>query len=359
MAETTDTGGRGAPESTAVRRILSIDGGGIKGVFPASFLATVEDSIGGPVADYFDLIVGTSTGGIIALGLGLGFTAKEILGFYEQKGLQVFRRRRFSYLRSLIWPSYDAAPLRAALEEQFGDRRLGDSRSRLVIPSLVMETGDVYIYRTAHHPRFERDHKVRAVDVALATTAAPSFFPAHRSATGVPLVDGGVWANNPTGLAVVEAIGTLGWSAESLRVLSLGCTTAPLSTSQNGFTFGRAGWAFRLADFFMASQSCASMGTAFVLMGGHDHVRRVSPAVAKDRFSLDKVSEIATLRGLGEVEARKELPFLRQWFLQSPAEGFTPYHRIEDRAADSATNNSVLAMLRQQRAAAWAGAGGN
>ena len=68
------------------KRILAIDGGGIKGVFPASFLATVEDSIGNNVARYFDLIVGTSTGGIIALGLGLGLSAKEILAFYEESG---------------------------------------------------------------------------------------------------------------------------------------------------------------------------------------------------------------------------------------------------------------------------------
>ena len=73
------------------RRILAIDGGGIKGVFPASFLATVEDSIGNNVADYFDLIVGTSTGGIIALGLGLGLSAQEMLAFYEEYGPLIFK----------------------------------------------------------------------------------------------------------------------------------------------------------------------------------------------------------------------------------------------------------------------------
>jgi len=74
-----------------VRKILSIDGGGIKGVFPASFLTTIEDSIGDRVSNYFDLIVGTSTGGIIALGLGLGLPAKDILSFYEEKGSAIFK----------------------------------------------------------------------------------------------------------------------------------------------------------------------------------------------------------------------------------------------------------------------------
>lgn len=77
-----------------MRRILSIDGGGIKGVFPAAFLATIEQSVGGNIADYFDLIVGTSTGGIIALGLGMGLTAGEILRFYETHGPSIFGGNR-------------------------------------------------------------------------------------------------------------------------------------------------------------------------------------------------------------------------------------------------------------------------
>src|SRR6516225_3615857 len=72
------------------RRVLCIDGGGIKGVFPASFLSTIEQTLGRPIADYFDLIVGTSTGGIIALGLGLGLSASELLRFYQERGPKIF-----------------------------------------------------------------------------------------------------------------------------------------------------------------------------------------------------------------------------------------------------------------------------
>jgi patatin-like phospholipase/acyl hydrolase len=212
-----------------MRRILSIDGGGIKGVFPASFLATIEDSIGGKVADYFDLIAGTSTGGVIALGLGLGFTATETLMFYEELGSTVFRGSRLlRYLRRLGFSKYSQKELRGALESIVSERKLGESTKRLVIPSLNLETGEVYIYKTSHHPRLERDYKEKVVDIALATTAAPTYFPTHRSAAGVPLIDGGVWANNPVGLAVIEAIGVLNWPRNSLRVLSLGCGTQPL-----------------------------------------------------------------------------------------------------------------------------------
>ena len=69
-----------------VRKILSLDGGGIRGVFPAAFLAKLEEQIGAPIASYFDLIAGTSTGGIIAIGLGLGIPASDILKLYEEQG---------------------------------------------------------------------------------------------------------------------------------------------------------------------------------------------------------------------------------------------------------------------------------
>ena len=213
-----------------MKRILTIDGGGIKGVFPASFLATVDNSAEDNVADYFDLIVGTSTGGIIALGLGLGLSAKEILTFYEEFGPRIF-----SGNRRLRWPGtakYSNVYLKEALKTCFDDKKLGDSKKRLVIPSLNLENGKVYVYKTAHHPRLERDYKERAINVALATAAAPTYFPTHRTPTGTPLIDGGVWTNNPAGMAVVEAITLLDWPRDPLKVLSLGCTTEPLNVKR-------------------------------------------------------------------------------------------------------------------------------
>jgi len=169
-----------------MRKILSIDGGGIKGVFPASFLATVEDTVGGNVGDFFDLIVGTSTGGIIALGLGMGMSARDILQFYEDLGPIIFHGSRVGrILRSLVRAKYDQEPLRNALTNTFGDRRLGESKTRLMIPSLDLETGEVYIYKTSHVPHLQRDYKERIVDVALATAAAPTYFPTQRSAVSI------------------------------------------------------------------------------------------------------------------------------------------------------------------------------
>ena len=310
------------------KRILAIDGGGIKGVFPASFLATVEDSIEDNIANYFDLIVGTSTGGIIALGLGLGLSAKEILAFYEESGPRIFSGNRLlRWLRWFGFSKYNSNFLRKALEGCFGEKKLGDSKTRLAIPALNLEDGKVHIYKTSHNLRLERDYKERAVDVALATASAPTYFPTHRSAVGTPLVDGGVWANNPAGLSVVEAITLLDWPRDSLTVLSLGCTTEALDVNWGRkIPLGKLYWAFKLLDVFLHGQSDGSLGTAQLLVG-HDNIIRINPPAPQGRYSLDGTEEIDSLKSRGDSAARKALPKLRRTFFDNRVESFKPFHQ--------------------------------
>ena len=310
------------------KKILSIDGGGIKGVFPASFLSVIEETTGKKISDYFDLIVGTSTGGIIALGLGMGFSAKEILEFYEELGPEVFRGNRFvRMLRSIGISKYDNVALRKVLERKFADKKLGESKNRLVIPSLNLETGEVHIYKTSHHQRFQRDYKEKVVDVALATSAAPTYFPTYSSVSGIPLVDGGLWANNPVGLAVVEAIGVLEWPRDQIKVLSIGCTTEPLNIRlARRFSMGMAYWGLKVTDLFMSAQSSASFGTAQLLVG-HTNVIRISPPVANGKFGLDVIKGMESLKGLGDSEARKALPNIESFFTDK-VEPFVPTHQL-------------------------------
>ncbi len=174
---------------SAARRILAIDGGGIKGVIPAAFLAAVENATGKRIVDYFDLIAGTSTGGIIAIGLGMGMSAQTILDFYLQNGASVFGREAGAgwwanaaarFLRRVRWvfrPKYRSRKLEGALREVFGDSRLGDSQTRLLIPAVDAQRRDLHVFKTAHHERFKMDWREGAVEVALATSAAPTYFP--------------------------------------------------------------------------------------------------------------------------------------------------------------------------------------
>lgn len=314
-----------------MRRILSIDGGGIKGVFPSSFLAAIEDAIGRNVSDYFDLIVGTSTGGIIALGLGMGLSARDILKFYEDHGPSIFGgNRHVRLLRSLFRAKYDPRSLKQALVKIFGDRRLGESSKRLVIPSLNIETGEVHVWKTAHHPRLERDYKCKVVEVALSTAAAPTFFPTYVADSGTPLIDGGMWANNPIAVATVEAIGILGWPADQIQILSLGCTTPPLDVNWGrSHSLGKFGWANKIADVFLAAQSFSAHGMALHLVKDRQQITRISPLIAAKRFELDGAREIPSLKGLGNFEARKALPDIRERFFSAPVEEeFRPFYLL-------------------------------
>jgi uncharacterized protein len=169
---------------TAAFRILSLDGGGIKGTFTAAVLAEWERVTERKIADHFDLIAGTSTGGILALGLGMGLSAREMLEFYEQRGPTVFpmtsRSARFLRLiRALYKPKFDQEILEAELTAAFSKapkKILGDSLCRLVIPSSHARSGDVHIFRTNHHRDLNAGAGFTATKVALATAAAPTYF---------------------------------------------------------------------------------------------------------------------------------------------------------------------------------------
>lgn len=323
-----------------VRRILSIDGGGIVGTFPAAFLAALEENLGtGPIGRYFDLIVGTSTGGTIAIGLALDMSAAELLALYEKEGPTIFgqaghpalarARGMYRSAKRLVTAKYSAEPLREVLQATLGDRRIGDARTRLAVPAWNPSLQKVYVYKTAHHPRFETDYKSRAVDAALATAAAPTFFPRHVTTDQVGLIDGGVWANNPVGMAVVEAIGVLGWSRESLRVLSIGCLD---EAYRIGNAPGVTSLGTKAIKLFMDGQSHASMGTAFLLTG-HEHeaerVFRITHVVPANAFGMDDTKKIGELRGMGYAMARDRIPTLRKHFFAGPAEPFEPFHRLK------------------------------
>jgi patatin-like phospholipase/acyl hydrolase len=309
-------------------RILALDGGGIKGVFAAAFLAEVERMTGKRVADHFDLITGTSTGGIIAIGLGLGLPATEILGFYVKHGPAIFPSvgvhvRSWRWLRWLLCGKHDPAPLRAALHEVFGDRKLGDSKTRLVIPAFNVLDGSIALFKTAHCDRFKQDYLRRCVDVALATSAAPTYLPAHNIGDGRIYLDGGVWANNPIMVGVVEAIVNVGQRPDQIDVLNIGTTEEPFHVPDKLRSRGGAwGWRKKLAPLFMQAQADGAAKQAAILLGEAPY--RVNPVVQAARFSLDDARQISDLRGLGVDRARHEERFVSERFLCSAATGFTP-----------------------------------
>lgn len=313
-----------------MRRVLSIDGGGVRGVIPASFLASVEETIGESVTDYFDLIVGTSTGGIIALGLGAGLDASEIRDFYLDRGPRIFPGHRAARaVRRVATAKYDPRRLRVELDDVLGDRRIGESKTRLVIPSMNLDTGRVHLWKTSHDERFTEDYKRPMVEAAMATAAAPTYFRAFVSASGSPLIDGGVFANNPVGLAAVEAVGVLSWPRDEVAILSLGCGSEPLNVRSVGWwRHGIAGVGFKVTAIFMSGQSDASCGMATHLIGDRTKFRRIDPVLPPRRYGLDVAKALPELSGLGAELARHELPQTRDIFFASKAEEFVSAHRL-------------------------------
>ena len=308
-------------------RILSLDGGGIRGTFTASVLATIEEMSQKSIPEHFDLIVGTSTGGIVALALGLGFSARRIRDLYVDDGPRIFAATgvRGSCLR-MFRAQHDSRGLRDALNEVFGDRRLGESATRLVIPSFDVASGDVHLFKTSHHPRFKRDYRWKAKDVAMATSAAPTYFSIfHHEESGLRLVDGGVWANNPVAVGMSEAIGVLGCSPSRIEVLSVGTTASPFHVKPKKRHAGVLGWGRGLIRLLLEAQTLGMAGLTHAITEHDERLLRIDSVVQRKRFKMDDSKHIRELRGLGEQVARRKERFVNERFLDERAPTFEPY----------------------------------
>lgn len=309
-------------------QILALDGGGFRGMFSAAVLARLEEDLDTRIIDHFDLIAGTSTGGIIALGLGLGLSAQEILDFYTEHGPRIFRdRTRMRGVRHLVRAKYGSGPLRAALTEVFGDRTFGESSKRLVITSYNVAADDVYLFRTPHLPTLKRDWRESAVNVALATSAAPTYLPAMYL-DGARLVDGGVWANNPTMVALTEAVGPLGIPLEAIRVFSLGTTIDVRKRHRRLDRGGVLPWAGDAVEVLMRAQSESAVKQARHFVG-KNNVVRLNPTVPTGAVALDKV-DITTLHGLAGHVSRDTSPAVHRTFCDHRAPVFTPYYSARE-----------------------------
>jgi uncharacterized protein len=264
-------------------RILSIDGGGIRGIFPAAVLAGLErDHAGGSsIATYFDLVAGASTGGILALGLGAGYSAADLLDLYVRRGCEVFPplgglsawvRDKRHYARYL----YDRDALQRLLTDKLGDSLLGDSKVRLCVPAFEGRHSEVFVFKTPHHLDYKTDRFERMVDVGLATAAAPSYFRPleHR---GYTLVDGGVWANNPIMLALIEALTCFDVGRDRIDIFSLGCGDDRYVVSQGEITKGGLWHWKRIMAAAMRLQSLAATNQARLLLGPPSVVRLDAP----------------------------------------------------------------------------------
>lgn len=317
-------------------KVLSLDGGGIRGISPAAYLSYVEERLELPIYRYFDLITGTSTGGLIALALACGIPAQEIETLYREKGRLIFTPRLRlpgKLLPRLTGSHYRGKPLYRELKRVFGkDTPLGEAQCRVCIPALNITTGRVKVFKTRHRAEFERDYLLPMWRVAAATSAAPTFFPPVRfPSTGEYYIDGGLWANAPSVVGAAEGM-KLGIPPENIHVLSIG--TGKKAYYKDGtpgkgllgrFRFGVLGWGRDLVQLVMRAQSQRATNLAGgYLLPEDNHTRVEFELPPGGDFGLDAVHQTDVLAARAHDKAKNTAYEVRQTFLQAEAQPFEP-----------------------------------
>ncbi|MGE8018527.1 CBASS cGAMP-activated phospholipase [Peribacillus frigoritolerans] len=267
-----------------VFKILSIDGGGIKGLYSAVILDDFEKRYG-KLSDHFDLICGTSTGGIIALALAAGIPAKEIVNLYEKHGPIIFPyqnkyHRKLQKLKQIfITSKYSDNVLKDALINVFGDMRIEDCKTNVLIPASNITKGTPCIIKTDHNADLGRDSQHLLVDVALATAAAPTYFPVQKIPTmndpDDQFADGGLFGNNPSLHGIQEAyhffIGENNQNYTNFSLLSV-------STLHQNFSFEKPLKIHR-RSFFLWSANLISLMMDLQSISTHYHIEYLNKSL--------------------------------------------------------------------------------
>jgi patatin-like phospholipase/acyl hydrolase len=293
-------------------KILSIDGGGIKGVFPAMFLMLLEDELKNrpdgktKIHQHFDLITGTSTGGIIAIALALGIPAKEIYQLYLDNAKKIFGNKKSFFFGQIRNSAHERDFLETLVRNKFKeanggiDPRLKNCKTDVCIPIYDLIQGNPSVLKTKYHPAFERDYHIPAYQAAMATSAAPTYFDPYTSEyvdlNGTTKdfgnkVDGGVMANNPTLVAFLEAIKAFKVDVSNLEILSLGTGYKKFTDGNSRKKWGLYYWMRkdkrqRLIDLFMQSQSQLVANYISLLYQGIDKSEKDSPNFVYDRIEV-------------------------------------------------------------------------
>jgi len=332
-------------DSDSLFRVLSLDGGGVRGILQARTLSNIEtylnirDDVDIPIGERFDLLAGTSTGGIIALGLSIGRSAADIVSFYEEYIPKIFCASNKSGI--LFSSKYSPSVLEKALEEFFGDETLESVVTDVCVPAVALQNAKPRLYKSGYLMRNQGRLSERLVDIAMATSAAPVFFPAHSAAHSTNLVDGGVCANNPAMIALVESMQFETISGRGIEppeegerrsltdivMLSLGTgeQCAMPYVHEKLLSAGPVNWSFALdrsyklptfkpvspiLELIMQSQSTLAHFQA-MFMVGDDRYCRINPQL-KFPMSLDDADKIDELKNLSDITADVEV-FINQY----------------------------------------------
>jgi len=298
--------------------ILAMDGGGIKGLITAILLERLESQIPGFISE-IDLFAGTSTGGLLALGLAAGRTPSQARELYEIYGKAVFADTLFDDLRDLgklVGADYPLEPLRQTLESQFGDLTLGELKKRALVSAFDLDAAPPDQSRQRawkakffhNYPGVDSDAGQKVVNVGLYTSAAPTYFPICDG-----YIDGGVVASNPSVCALAQALHPLtgGQKLEDLRLLSISTGFNPrFLNSQNG-DWGLVQWAPQLVSLMLEGSAGLADYQCRQILG--DHYHRIDPQLPEP-IGMDQVDKIPIMQQVAlSVDLSEAVAWLKRY----------------------------------------------
>lgn len=277
-------------------RVLSLDGGGIRGIFPAVILSEIEKDLKAKknenwqIYQNVDLIFGTSTGGILALALSIGIPAEEIKNLYFNNAKKIFGNKK-GFFRCINYSSYDRTSLKNLLEDVFKKYhnktptpKLKDCKVPVGVSIYDLSIGKPSVLKSLYHTRLTRDPNLPLLDAALSTSSAPTYFDPYsgnmyKDMKGDVLqfknkVDGGVWANNPSLIALIEAQKAFKKEIININLLSIGTGERIFLEPSRENKFGIWYWINnkrkRIIELFMQGQSQQVENILSLLKNGID-----------------------------------------------------------------------------------------
>lgn len=202
-----------------MKRILSLDGGGVRGIIQAYILNKIQKETRRPLWGLFDVIVGTSTGGLIALLIGSGFSGEEILEFYFSCSSIIFEKNKFSF-GGIIKPKFSSSDFQILAENIFKGKMFSDMKTNIVCPAYCLDFGRPVLYRSFDSSVLP----ISCADLAVAISASPTYFK-PKTVQKMAMIDGGVFMNNPAAEAAATAFELYG---DDFKLLAIGNGSIPV-----------------------------------------------------------------------------------------------------------------------------------
>ncbi|MFQ5680799.1 MAG: patatin-like phospholipase family protein [Candidatus Omnitrophota bacterium] len=310
--------------SERIIKILSIDGGGIRGIIPATILARIEKRTQRPISELFDIVAGTSTGGILALSLTQPgadkkprYSAQELVRLYQDEGPNIFSRSFWHKLKSpgnLLEEKYPAAGIEGVLGKHFGLARLKDALTDTIITAYDLERRAAFFFKS-HKAKEDKEYDFLLKDVARATSSAPTFFEPVKIAKNerdyYAMVDGGVFANNPAMCAYAEALNKYpDIPRDNFLLVSLGTGEATRRIAFDAAKrWGSAQWARPLLGvMFDGISDTIDYQLRRIFSSSPENYCRFQASLYQGNEDMDDVSpeNLRALKILGEELAEKE-----------------------------------------------------